>query len=76
MKDECKKAIAQAYLFLDGEGLSEDERTDIQRHLHECAPCYERVGLDKEVTALSSRLKGTTTCPKDLKAKISALLES
>jgi mycothiol system anti-sigma-R factor len=76
MKDECKKAIAQAYLFLDGEGLSEAERDDIQKHLHECAPCYERVGLDQEVTALISRLKGTTRCPKELKAKISALLDS
>ena len=76
MKDECKQAIAQAYLYLDGEGLSAEERSKLETHLHECAPCFERVGLEKEVTNLLSRLKGCTPCPAELKNKITSLLES
>jgi mycothiol system anti-sigma-R factor len=76
MKDECRKAIAQAYLYLDGEGLSETERSKIQHHLQECAPCFERVGLDEEVTNLISRLKGANPCPKEVKERITNLLES
>jgi mycothiol system anti-sigma-R factor len=76
MKDDCKRAIAQAYQFLDGEGLSSEERAEIQRHLQECAPCYERVGLDEEVMNIISRMKGTTRCPQELKSRIEALLDS
>ena len=76
MKDECKKAIAQAYLFLDGEGLSQAERDHIQSHLQDCAPCYERVGLDQEVLFLIARLKGSDPCPRELKERITSLLES
>jgi mycothiol system anti-sigma-R factor len=76
MKDECRQAIAQAYLYLDGEVLSTDERSKLEVHLHECAPCFERVGLDKEVTSLLSRLKGCNPCPTELKKRITSLLES
>ena len=75
MKDECKQAIAKAYLFLDGEVLTEAERNKIELHLEDCAPCYERVGLDQEVTNLLSRLKGATPCPNELRARIRALLD-
>jgi mycothiol system anti-sigma-R factor len=76
MKDECKQAIAKAYLYLDGEGLTADERTKLESHLHECAPCFERVGLDREVAHLLSRLKGCNPCPSELKERITSLLES
>ena len=76
MKDECRQAIAQAYLYLDGEALSATERATIERHLEECAPCFERVGLDKEVTNLMARLKGANPCPRELKERITNLLES
>ena len=76
MKDECKQAIAQAYLYLDGEGLSEHERADIKQHLEDCAPCFERVGLDAEVTQLISRLKGASPCPREVKERITGLFES
>ncbi|MEA2497600.1 MAG: hypothetical protein QOH26_5 [Actinomycetota bacterium] len=76
MKDECRQAIAQAYLFIDGEVLTVEERVVIEQHLQDCAPCYERVGLDAEITHLLTRLKGAHPCPGELKERIKNLLES
>ena len=76
MKDECRQAIAQAYLFIDGEVLTVEERFVVRQHLQDCAPCFERVGLDAEVTHLIARLKGTERCPGKLKERIQSLLES
>lgn len=75
MKEHCKDTLMRAYLILDGEPLQETERREIESHLQECEPCYERHGLDREVKALIARLHGTCTCPDGLKTKISKLLE-
>jgi mycothiol system anti-sigma-R factor len=75
MKEICKETLAQAYLFLDHEVLSEEQRREIAAHLEECAPCYERVGLEAEVKQLLLRLKGVHTCPDGLKARIKHLLD-
>ena len=74
MRDECERTLRRAYLFLDRELLSEDERLDIQRHLEACRPCYERYGLEREITALVSRLRGHQRCPDHVRNRISALL--
>lgn len=71
----CRETLEQAYLYLDGEGLGEDRRREIRAHLEECAPCYERVGLDHEVTALLVKLRGSTSCPEDLRLRITNLIE-
>lgn len=75
MKQICKETLAQAYLFLDREVLTEERRREIAEHLEECAPCYERVGLEAEVKQLLLRLKGAQVCPDGLKARIKALLD-
>ena len=75
MKDISKEILQRAYLFMDGEVLSEAERIEIQVHLEECSPCLERYGLDEEVTVLMTRLRGSTPCPEALKSRISGLLE-
>jgi mycothiol system anti-sigma-R factor len=75
MKPRCRETLQRAYLFLDGESLSEQERIEIQVHLEECEPCLERYGVDKEVTALIvRRLRGSISCPDSLKSRISQLL--
>ncbi|HEU4480717.1 MAG TPA: zf-HC2 domain-containing protein [Actinomycetota bacterium] len=75
MKERCRETLQRAYLFLDGEALSDRERIEIQTHLEECEPCFERYGVDKEVTALiARRLSVTVTCPDELKSRISQLL--
>ncbi len=74
MKDRCREALERAYLYLDREILTDAERLEIQIHLEECAPCYERVGLEQEITTLVARLRGSHPCPQELKARISSLI--
>ncbi len=74
MKQRCKETLERAYLFLDGEGLSHEERVEIRVHLEACRPCYERYGLEEEITKLVARLRGGQTCPQGLRDRIEALL--
>ena len=75
MKDLCKEYLARAYLFLDGEVLSEAERSDIEMHLEECSPCLARYGLEQDLVVLMARLRGASPCPDQLKHRIASLLE-
>ncbi len=80
MSERCKEIFAdayrRAYMLLDGEGLSESERLEMEAHLEECAPCLERYGVQREfISVVIARLRGCTPCPETLKARISALLE-
>jgi mycothiol system anti-sigma-R factor len=75
VKEHCREILAQAYLFLDGEGLSDSERIEIEMHLEECAPCLERFDLEREVRSLIFRIRGSTPCPAALRAKIHHLLD-
>ena len=74
MKEKCRHTLEQAYLFLDGEVLSSEERTQIRVHLEECQPCYERYGLDREVTVIIQRIRGTQPCPQSLRDKVQNLI--
>lgn len=73
MKDDCRKTLERAYLFLDGERLTEMERVEIGAHLEACGPCYERYGLEQEVTAIVARLKPCQRCPEQVRTRIVAL---
>ena len=75
MKEHCRKTLHKAYLYLDGEILSETERTEIRVHLEECAPCYERYGVDEQVKLLVARLKGGCRCPDELRSKVARMFE-
>ena len=76
MSHYCKEVLAQAYLYLDGEGLSSEQRIQIETHLEECGPCLEAYGVEREVvTVIIARLRGSTQCPDSLKERISTALE-
>ncbi|MDP9067219.1 MAG: zf-HC2 domain-containing protein [Actinomycetota bacterium] len=75
MNEVCRETLQRAYLFLDGEVLSETERFDIQVHLEECTPCLERYGLEQELFSLMARLRTANPCPDGLKTRIATLLE-
>lgn len=75
MNEVCREYLQRAYLFLDGEILSESERTDIQVHLEACSPCLERYGLEEELVAVIARLRHACRCPDGLKTRIASLLE-
>jgi mycothiol system anti-sigma-R factor len=74
MKEECRVTLERAYLFLDGEILSESERLEIKGHLEACRPCLERYGLESEVSSLLAKLRGHEGCPPRLKNRIEGLI--
>lgn len=75
VKPICREVLAQAFLYIDGEVLTESEQIFVRVHLEECAPCLERMGIERDVTLLIARLRGSDRCPKSLKTRIVALLE-
>ena len=75
MKQRCKEVLQRAYLFLDGEVLTAEERVEIEVHLEECAPCLESYGLQRDFVFVTNRLRGKTVCPDKLKARIVELLD-
>ena len=76
MKERCREVLERAYLYLDGESLTEAERVEFRVHLEECRPCLERVGLEEEIGKMVSRLRGFSACPKELRLRIKAQIES
>ncbi|CAN5631572.1 hypothetical protein BH24ACT26_BH24ACT26_03620 [soil metagenome] len=76
MKHNCKETLERAYMFLDGEILSDVERHEISAHLEACRPCYERYGIDEEVSRVVARLRGYQRCPETLRVRIQALFHS
>ncbi len=76
MKRRCQEVLKQAYLYLDGEGLTEAQRVEIETHLEDCGPCFEAYGVEREiVTVIIARLRGADRCPEALKERISMALE-
>lgn len=76
MKETCRETLERAVMLLDGEDIDSAERRSIEQHLHECAPCYERLGVEREVKNVIHRLRGSDPCPDHLRSKIEALIES
>jgi mycothiol system anti-sigma-R factor len=76
MSHHCKEVLEQAYLYLDGEGLTAVQRVEIEAHLEDCGPCLEAYGVEKEVvTVIIARLRGSIPCPDSLKKRISLALD-
>jgi mycothiol system anti-sigma-R factor len=75
MKQICRETLQRAYLLIDGEPIAEEETRSIRAHLEECTPCFERYGLEVEVKALISRLRGADQCPESLRNRIAGLIE-
>ena len=76
MSHHCQEVLKQAYLYLDGEGLTEVQRVEIEAHLEECGPCLEAYGVEREVvTVIIARLRGAHRCPDALKERISLALD-
>jgi mycothiol system anti-sigma-R factor len=75
MKEHCRHTLERAYLILDGESITAEERRQIEGHLHDCGPCFERYGIEIEVKKVIARLQGSTHCPAELKNRIMDILK-
>ena len=74
MKEYCQTTLELLYLYLDEEILSESQRREIRVHLQECGPCQERFGLQRRVTVIVSRQRRHSSCPQELRSRISKIL--
>lgn len=75
MKEQCRKSLEIAVQILDGQEVPHEERLTIEAHLDECAPCFERLGVERDVKNLIARLRGSTQCPDHLRSKIVAIFQ-
>jgi mycothiol system anti-sigma-R factor len=68
----CGETIERLYHYLDGE-LTVERREQIQRHLEECAPCFQAVGFERELKiVIASRC--TDRVPDELRERIKRAL--
>jgi mycothiol system anti-sigma-R factor len=66
---DCDEVLADVYLYLDDETDS-SVRARMKVHLHECAPCLRRFGLEQDVKSLVARTCGGDRAPQELHERI------
>jgi len=70
---DCTEAVHRIYHFLDGE-LTDDRRSQIQRHLDECPPCLEAFDFEAELRQLLAD-KCRERVPDGLRERIAAVIQ-
>jgi mycothiol system anti-sigma-R factor len=73
--DDCREAIEQVYLYLDGEMADADCAT-IRQHLEDCSPCLQAYGIEKEFKAFLARRCGCESSPAELRERVLARLRT
>lgn len=68
--DDCARFELALTAFVDGE-LDPGHAVDLESHLRQCQPCFERVMLQKAMRA-SLRRAATRRCPDALRARVAA----
>jgi mycothiol system anti-sigma-R factor len=71
---DCGETIERLYHFLDGE-LTLERREQIQRHLEECAPCFQAVGFERELRVVIAQ-RCTDRVPEELLERIKRVLKA
>jgi mycothiol system anti-sigma-R factor len=66
---DCSQVLAELWLFLDNE-CDHERRALLRRHLDECSPCLEELGLDEHLKALLARKCGGDHAPDALKQRL------
>lgn len=65
---DCKAAVEELYVFLDGE-LTVEKRTSITEHLDACAPCLDAFEFHHELKILVSQ-KCRSDLPPGLRDRV------
>jgi mycothiol system anti-sigma-R factor len=69
----CDETIGRLYHFIDGE-LTEERRSQIERHLDACGPCLDAYGFETELRqVVANRCRDHV--PESLVARIHAALD-
>ena len=66
---DCREVLGELWLFLDNE-CNHERRELLKRHLEECRPCLEELGLDEHLKALLARKCGGDHAPDALKQRL------
>ena len=73
MSHDCDDALAELYLYLDGE-LDDGTRVRIEAHLRQCSPCLEAFDFEAELRRIvADRCRDRV--PEELRARVQALLD-
>ncbi len=67
----CTEILSTVYLYLDNEDCT-IERSLIQTHLAQCAPCCDEFGLEEMLKSLISRACGSEPAPVAIYERIVA----
>lgn len=71
----CEEALAQVYLYLDGE-LCDVDCESFLAHVNDCAPCLEEMGVEQQVKQLVQRCCGGEQASADLKEQVLSKLRA
>ena len=65
---DCNETIERLYHYLDGE-LTDERRTNIRRHLDECAPCLDAFDFEADLRqVIANRCKDHV--PESLRQRV------
>jgi len=71
---DCVEVLDRIYVFIDDEIDGSGDRTltysQIEQHLHECAPCLRKFDLERVVKELVARSCRDEHAPVELRAKV------
>jgi len=70
-REACSHILDRVYQFHD-QALSEDEATEIRRHLMACEPCLDHYDVEQAMRLLIRRCFHTEPAPDALRLKIQA----
>ena len=66
---DCDEVLADVYSYLDDE-TDAATREKMKAHLHDCAPCLRKFGLEQDIKSLIARCCGGDRAPTELRQRI------
>ena len=74
MAENCDNALAELYIYLDGQ-MDPEARERVEAHLKDCSPCLEAFDFEAELRrVIADRCRDRV--PDELRQRILAALES
>lgn len=73
--DECFEVLRDVWLFLDNE-MDPQARAAVQRHLDDCSPCLEELGVEEKLKKLLHRTCSTERAPQELRMRVVGAITS
>lgn len=71
--DECFEVLRDVWLFLDNE-MDPEARAAVQRHVDECSPCLEELGVEEKLKKLLHRTCSNERAPQELRLRVASAI--